>query len=304
MNTLVELQNDFQEYKDSYIPQLNSLFTKGCLTYKEPLMGLNELYFFMSYILDEKANPPENRNEVALFFVYKSTVTISAIAKCLESGIQIAAIGLLRNLFEIYIDLLILLEDQSQVEKRAQLFLNFSHIEQWAHYQSYQKLIERENNNKKDVKELKKYFDQLFPSDVLKNVVANHKKYSGDYNPKKPYHWAWSLFKNHDKGNKNWNPNFEFLSNYFDVYHDYLSYYGITSKAVHNSPLSHFLIKNSSNLTTTDPVYSYETGSIAGLSFQLGEKILSHFLKFAFQKKQKLFREYLQRVFLNCKWIS
>lgn len=193
--------------------------------YRFFLKNLEYFYYMTTYISDQKSEA-KGENSI-LFSVYnKAALDLYGIFNCLNSGLEIQASILLRSLFENFIDVLIIFEDESQIPSRINLFSNFSHIKRWKHID--------------EIFEANKKYSSI--SQVLeeKEISSYHnlyEKFKMNYQfDKLNPHWAGKVFET--KFGKNKNVNLYNICEYFGEHclEEYLRVYTSLSISVHNSP--------------------------------------------------------------------
>jgi len=232
---------------------------------REPYIGglnvLYDIYMFQNYLVDnikEFFNNPVNKT-LTLFFI-KVSGDLFALRQCLMVGQLISASSISRNIFETYIDTRLILDKDS--EERSTLYENHQYVLIWLRMQTYKKYIEELELNANLPIEIKKaeidYYGDLYKEVDEKTIKENYEKVKEDYHPKYPYHWAWKIFKDETKKQKN--PSREFICKKLGIYNDYLHVYSTSSLAVHNQPfMANFIIKKEQQGITSTPIFSDTT---------------------------------------------
>jgi len=185
--------------------------------------------------------------EKAFLTIYnKAALDFLGIYHCLYQGLEIQAQIIYRSLYETYIyNEFIFKED---TEERVKLFYNFQFIVRWNHIQISMKnnpeYIERMKINEKRLELYKEYYDRFIY----------------DYNQKRPYHWAYKIFKEKLNGR---NPSLldicKYLGEHFVM--EYNSVYGISSTNIHPSSIlgDYFTVPGENvNLSINAPRYNDE----------------------------------------------
>lgn len=198
--------------------------------YSDALELLKKFYFINNYLFDNIFEPIKGDNDLLLSLCSKSSLNIFGIYNCLNNGLFIESTILIRSLFETFIIVELITREDSY--NRLKLFSNFHFIEVYNH------LLENE-------KLLKKGFIKKLPidEDFKNKIVSKYNEVKNDYNPERPYHWAWKIFRD-ELGEKR-NPSLKFICSKLgkDFEFDYVKLYSTFSKPVHGSPTIQNVIK-------------------------------------------------------------
>ena len=252
-------------YYNKVDPILNSYLINGRKRYEKLLKGLYDFYIFMSYQLDEQIIPNDDTIDTVRGLYAKSALTLYAIYTCLYNGLSSEASSLLRCLFEIYLNIkLILIKDS---DTRIRLFYNYKYIQQWLSIQKNKELLKEGLIDETRFKE-------VYPDDLIKITEDKFQKIKEDYHPKHPYHWEWKIFKN-DLNNRN--PNISYIAKHLGHKVDYVKIYSTLSISVHSSPLIENIISEGKTKTLS-PLFNEHIVHTAFISLDYSGKIVTELI--------------------------
>ena len=160
---------------------------------------------------------------------------------------------LLRSIFENLLNLEIILKEETQ--ERLNLYYEYRPVERWINLEENKKLAKKSEDYKNK-------FHLQFPEKRIEEIIHDFNKVKDNYNPKRPYHWAWKIYKN-ELGKKN--PSIKFLCEKVGRLSDYTKIYSSLSISVHGSANIENLIKIGDSITIT-PRFSEQIYLIGGLS--------------------------------------
>ncbi len=272
------------KYKEIVGPGLRRLLEEERTPYLKSLNVLYDIYMFQNYLLDNQVeyfNKPGNPT-LSLFFT-KAAGDIFALRQCLMVGQLVSASSIERNIFETYVNTRLVLEKDS--ESRFQLFEEYQHALLWDRVRSYKNYLQELESDKtipdEKLNSEKEYFQNLYRDIDMEVIESNYQKVKENYHPKYPYHWAWRIYKDENKGN---NPNLSFICKKLGIYNDYLHVYATSSLAVHNQPLLANMMTRRGGITSV-PIFTETTNSIAGISTSLVNEIIIMILEYADSNK-------------------
>ena len=276
-------REELERYKSIATPGLQKLMDEERAPYRKKLDALYDIYMFQNYLIDnfqEFFNNPANKT-LSLFFI-KASGDLFAIRQCLMVGQLISASSIERNIFETYIDTRLIIEKDT--EERSNLYENYQHVLLWDRIKTYKKYLEELDFDTDIPEEVKKsekiYYENLYKDINEDAAMKNYEDVKNNYHPKYPYHWAWKIFKDEIKDQRN--PNREFLCKKLGIYNDYLHVYSTNSLAVHNQPfMANFMTRKGREGITSVPVFSETTASIAGISASLVIEIIMMILEYS-----------------------
>ena len=243
-NIINKYDKILKDYHDGVLSEIFPILEKQRKKYNSILNKMNDFYFLTNYISEHGGLETKNDFEKAFLTIYnKAALDLLGIYHCLYQGLEIQAGIIYRSIYETYVyNDFIFKED---TEEKAKLFYNFQFIERWNHIQKSMKnnpkYIEKMKIDKKRLELYKKYYDRFIY----------------DYNPKRPYHWAYKIFKEKLNGR---NPNLLDICKYLGEYYvrEYNSVYGISSTQTHPSSIlgDYFTVAGENvNLSINAPRY-------------------------------------------------
>lgn len=188
------------------------------------LNGLFHFYLFCSYLVDSNLFPNDEKYTSLKILYAKSPLALFGIYNCLQNGLVTEGAILLRSLFETYFNVKLILKND--IEERLKLFDEFRFVEQWNNLQANKKLL-------KNSKLSKDTFDKTFTPSLVKEIEEKYSLVKSNYHPNLSHHWAWKIFKNETKDQRN--PSIAFIADKLDLGSDYVKVYGTLSIPVHNS---------------------------------------------------------------------
>lgn len=256
-------ENELNDYKNHILPQLNESIISERIPYILPINGLLNFYMLALYLLDNSKTFFTEPAKFPLNLIFTKTATdLVSLHQCLSIGQRVSSSYIIRSIFETYIDLKLIAD--SDTEFRMKLYEDFMIVSKWNHYNNYKKYIVRLESERKTVelKEAEQNFNTLLKNEDFEAVERKYKNISANYHPKRPYHWAWFIFKDKLKGE---NPKKNFICEQLGLYSDYLQVYTSTSLAIHNDPLAiNLLIKK--GYPTPSPNFSKNITEFSGLA--------------------------------------
>jgi hypothetical protein len=170
---------DLQNYSESLVPKFQNKLKLEGSKYESIVKKLYDLYILYSFIVDEKLSTRKNTFSAIMLFYGKSSHSILGIYNCLKNGLVSEAVILLRNVFEILVNVKLILE--KDVEERIKLWDNFRFVSDWNNYQSNLNLLSE------GILTLNQ-FEKTFNTKFIKEIELNYNKVKGNYHPKFPYH--------------------------------------------------------------------------------------------------------------------
>jgi hypothetical protein len=258
---LDQYDEKLKNYSDECVPIYKNSLNKGRQPYELILKGLFDFYVFCSYLLDENIIPKDDESSTITKLFIKGSLNLHGIYTCLNSGLNSEAPTLVRSLLENYLTLKLLLEKDT--DERIKLYENFKYVQQWGSIKKNLDLLEagiitlpqfQATNPKHRIDRLEKKFDKI----------------KSDYHPKRPYHWAWKIFK---ENHKTPNPSLRQIAYHLNEQFDYEKTYAVLSISVHSSPLIENMIKNGKSFTLV-PSFSTRTINLTLLSIDYMGKII------------------------------
>lgn len=225
-----KIEININQYIDKFSKPLKVKLDKERGKYNYALELLYKFYLINNYLFDNIFEPIEGDNDLLLSLCSKSSLNIFGIYNCLNNGLFIESTILIRSLFETYVNVELISREDSY--NRLKLFSNFHYIEVYNHLKENERLLEKGIINKLPVNK-----------DFRKKIIEKFNQVKNDYNPSRPYHWAWKIFKDDLKNNQN--PSLKFICSKLgsDFEFDYLKLYSTFSKPVHSSPTIQNVIK-------------------------------------------------------------
>jgi hypothetical protein len=278
-----EVVKEIDAEMDSYIAHIYEPYKKVLNSkrapYQKQLDFLSNFYVLLHFISDKYRNFFNTLpvNALGLFYS-KIGSDIISIRQCLFMGQLLSASSIERNIFETYVDTLLILENDT--EERIRLYMDYEHVELWLKYEEYKRdLTDLESNPDiagDQIESARYHFNQLFKKEEIPLLVEAYEKIKDNYHPKTPYHWAWKIFKDKIKGQ---NPKLNFICKYLGIYDDYQQVYSTASLAVHNSPLMRNFLSDGEGMSSI-PIFNETLKSIAGISLNLSIEIINKIFRY------------------------
>jgi Family of unknown function (DUF5677) len=240
-------------YANSVQNSFHYYLEKECVPYQPFLKYLYDFYLFSSYLVDNDLFKNDDKYLPLRLLFAKSCMTFYSVYLLLQNGLLIEASILLRSLFEAYLSVKLIV--QQDTDERLRLYGNYSKVERWNYLQSNKKLVQVGKLRQED-------FERTFNAQLVKNIEAEYEDVKSDYHPQKPYQWTWKIYQPILKGN---NPSNRFIAQQLNLEFDYVKIYSLTSGFVHNSPNLAKLISDG-NAISLSPRFGdliYSDGCIA-----------------------------------------
>ena len=255
---LSEYYKESQIIIDRYIKEKRRPYTKL-------LKGIYEFYIFCSYLLDEKIIKPSAENDIILGLYSKSCLSLYGIYSCLKDGLASEAASLLRNLFETYLNVKLILEFDS--DYRIRLFNDFKYVQRYLSIKQNQDLL-----SKGLITEER--FEKTYPKQLIDETYNKYDEIKDNYHPKIPYSWAWAIFKDKINGK---NPSVRTIAIHLGEEFDYVKLYSTMSIPVHSSPLIENIIGDG-KVKTLAPLFNEHIVGLSFLSLDIVGKVISELL--------------------------
>ena len=289
--------NELEKYKLLVAPGMRQLIDEERAPYKKQLDFLYEAYMFQNYLLDHQDDllGKSVNKTVSLFFI-RAASDLFALRQCLMVGQLVTAATIERNIFQTYVDMRLVLNDE--IEERSKLYEEYQYVLLWNRIKTHKKyLAELESDpNVSDEKRNseKEYFDNLYKDFGIKQIEENYEKVKVNYHPKYPYNWAWKIFKDELKDKKKLT--LEFICRKLGIYDDYLHVYATSSLAVHNQPFVANFMTRKDGITSV-PIFNDTINSIAGISASFVIDIFILLLKYSNSEKFEEIEFYLNHIY-------
>jgi len=243
-----------KEYANKVLPGFWHTLQNQRRPFQPFLDKLFNFYLFCSYLADSNFFLNDERYPSLNILYVKACLALFGIHNCLQYGLVTESAVLLRSLFESFLNVKLIL--QKDTEERMRLFDDFRYVEQWNSLQANKNLL-------KEGKISKEIFDRTFTPDLINKIEKNYLSVKSNYHPTNPYHWAWKIFKNETKNQRN--PTIYFIANKLGLSTDYVKVYGSLSASVHNSP-SLLNLVSTGNVITLAPNFSESIHNIGCLA--------------------------------------
>lgn len=255
--------------------------------YNKLLKGVYDFYIFCSYLLDEKIIQPNSENNTIFGLYSKSCLSLYGIYSCLSEGLSSEAAALLRNQFETYLNIKLILE--SDIDYRIRLFNDFKYVQRYLSIKQNQNLL-----SKGLIKEER--FNKTYPKQLVDETQKKYDEIKHNYHPKIPYSWAWAIFKDKINGR---NPSIRTIAIHLGEEFDYVKLYSTMSISVHSSPLIENLI-GEGEVFTLAPLFNEHIVGLSFLSLDISGKVISELLnKYADIQTSEEISTYMNAYFLS-----
>lgn len=250
------------EYTEEMEPAFKAYVKEKRKIHSNIVERLIAFYMFASYLIDEGILKENKENEPIMFLYLRSSLSLLGIHSCLKNGLVTEGAILLRSIFELYVNLKLILEKDT--ESRIMLYSEYRHIESWLKLKSKRKLLQEDLISQER-------FDMTFTVEETEMIDAKYESIKVNYHPKIPYHWAWKIFKS---GKKNINPSIKSICVHFGMKKEYDDVYSTMSIVVHSSTLVDNFMKLNGRKTLV-PTFNENIKSIGVNGLDLAGRILS-----------------------------
>ena len=250
---LKKYDQEFNQYGSEITPRLNKYIENNRQPFLEFFDKLWKYYVYSAFLIDDKFKKYVDGFDPIFTFFTKSFISLNAIYNLLYNGVPSEASTLLRSIFENLINLEIIIEKDSKF--RLKLFDNYKYVEKWLNYK------ENESYSHTSKEELNK-FKIAFPKEKIIKINQDYERVKQDYHPKKPYKWAWYIFK---KELNNRNPSIKFFCQKLNRNDDYFRVYSVLSIPAHGSStvLNLMKVKNSISVAPTFNDHTLRIGAMS-----------------------------------------
>lgn len=250
------------EYTEEMEPAFKAYVEEKRKIHSNIVERLIAFYMFTSYLIDEGILKENKENEPIMFLYLRSSLSLLGIHSCLKDGLVTEGAILLRSIFEIYVNLKLILEKDT--ESRINLYSEYRHIDSWLMLKRKRKLLQDDLISQER-------FNMTFTVEEAELIDAKYESIKVNYHPKIPYHWAWKIFKS---GNKDRNPSIKSICAHLGIKKEYDDAYSTMSIVVHSSPLVDNFMKLN-NRKTLVPIFNENIKSIGVYGLDIAGRILS-----------------------------
>lgn len=252
---------ELQSYANVVVQPLENYLEKERQPYQPFLKRLFDFYLFSSYLLGVGLIPKEDKNKPLGILFVKASLTFYGVYTSLQNGLVTEASTSLRSLFEAYLNIKLILQEDT--ETRLRLYDNFAKVERWNNFQANLRLVEEGKLTKED-------FAKTFNPELIEKTKAEYEEVKTDYHPTRPYHWAWKVYSATPKDR---NPSISFIAKHLKLDLDYVKVYSSLSISVHNSPSVINLVSNGHSISLA-PKFSEMISTIGGIALDYIIKII------------------------------
>jgi Family of unknown function (DUF5677) len=265
---LTKYDTELQEYVRRVDPLFTDYLAKERTPYQPVLQYLFKFYFFMSYLVENGLVPNDDKNVALRVILGKASLSLFAIYNLLNNGILTEASSSLRSLFEVYVNLKLILD--KDVDVRMKLFENFEIVEKWNNLNSNLDLMKAGNLSLEQ-------FDKTMSPSTVRKIQSDYESIKADYHPRKPFHWAWKIYSGVLPGGGN--PSLRFIADKMGLSFDYVKVYSPTSIAVHGSANLVNVLSSGSSISIA-PQFRTIILSDACITLDYGAKIIELLLDY------------------------
>lgn len=253
---------EMAEYTEEMEPAFKAYVEEKRKIHSNIVDRLIAFYMFASYLIDEGILKENKENKPIMFLYLRSSLSLLGIHSCLKNGLVTEGAILLRSIFEIYVNLKLILEEDT--ESRLKLYSEYRHIDKWL-------MLENKREQLQDDLINQERFNMAYTIEEAELIDANYQSIKVNYHPKIPHHWAWKIFKS---GNNNRNPSIKSICDYLGIKKEYNDVYPTMSIVVHSSPLVDNLMKLNKRKTLA-PIFNESIKSIGVYGLDIAGRILS-----------------------------
>ncbi|AFH60576.1 DUF5677 domain-containing protein [Paenibacillus caseinilyticus] len=233
-----------QKYSNEVVPHFDNLLFEESKPFHDLYKRIFDLYLISSYLVDIKLFPNTIPEVDSIKILYsKASLSLLALHQCLSTGLIEDASVILRSLLETRVTLKTLLAENTL--ERLKLYREFSHVVRW------QKLTKDRQDLSNGVISMEE-FSKTYEGIDIADIEATYKLVKDNYHPKRPYHWAWKIFKDETQGQ---NPSFGLLCSKLGFDDEYSRMYSSLSLLAHSVSISEITLARD-NLITVAPRFS------------------------------------------------
>jgi hypothetical protein len=275
-----EIDNQIGKYRASIEESFFRFLENERSIYNQSLDLLLHFYFFNSYLADEVFKSVKSNEDVLLTLLSKTSLNVFGIYNCLRNGLIIESSMILRSIFETCVNIELIVRGNQ--EERIKLFSDFHFIEVYNHIKQNEKLLQNGIIKKLPVN-----------NEFKLKIEEKYNQVKINYNLKRPYHWAWKIFK--DEIGENNNPSLRLICKKLgkDYEYDYVKLYSTVSKSVHTSPTTQNILK-SKNIVSNAPNFSKLINGDVYLTIEYASKIVKNVLEYYKQENHEMIILFLE----------
>lgn len=255
MEIIKKYYKRFENHNEIASPILNKLMSDGRTPYDELFNGLFKYYIICDYILSANIIPKTPKDETIRQLFASASKSFFSVAILLQNGIPSSAAVVLRQLFETFLNLKLILKEDT--ENRINLYENFI-------FAARQFAIDRDRKLIADGKITKEEFDKHYTKEQIDETKTKFEKIKDDYSNAS---WCWKFMRSKGNGSGS----IKEIAREVDCLFDYDKVYGILSKIAHSNKVAMIFVGK-----TSAPVF--DKSIIETLSF-LALGYMSHVFK-------------------------
>ena len=165
---LRQWDSDLEIYCDRVVPKFQEKLKNESLNYSSILKKLYDLYILYSFIIDDKLTSLDDTFSSIMLFYGKASHAILGIYSCLKCGLVSESVILLRTIFEIYVNVKLILE--KNIDERIKLWDDFRFISEWNNYKANLNLLSTGIITLED-------FEGTFTPELIKDIGIHPVKY-------------------------------------------------------------------------------------------------------------------------------
>ena len=245
-----EVLDKYDNVMDSYIKEVMPNYASimdEINTKNSPILNkLFNYYLFAAYWVDEKIFPDDKTLNPLIILYSKTALSLHGIYSCLSAGLITEASILLRNLFESFVTISLITEED--VSERMKLYADYKYIVQRNKLNDFNQML-ASGAIKQSV------FDDMFPADRIEFLENKYEEIKNNYHPKYPKHWAWKIFE----GKRN--PTIFEICKKLGLEMEYQRIFNTLSEVAHSSPLVEHMITLDNSIRIA-PFHSEHIGRI------------------------------------------
>lgn len=257
----VNISEEFTNYLTIINNNFDVMLNTKRIPYYFSLNKLYKFYIFCSYLLDKNNTIPIDNHIRPIINLYcKSANMLFGIYSCLNNGLILESSLILRSIFELYINIKLILEKDTL--NRLKLYNEYGFVEKKYQLDANKKLIGK-NIISKDTMS---HIDE-------NEIIFNYNTIKNNY--KKGEKWWWNIYKNRKKNGIS----LQYVCEDLGCAEDYVKLYSTMSILTHTSPLIRNIYEYG-NKILLQPQFNDSTTGIAELSFEYTYKIIYKILSY------------------------
>ncbi|MFH1850775.1 MAG: DUF5677 domain-containing protein [Candidatus Neomarinimicrobiota bacterium] len=283
------LVEKFEAYEKETVTIFEGYLKERRSCYDRLFSNMYKLYILFNFLVDDQHVLDLEKAKTPIAILYaKTALSHFGIYHCLFNGLIIEASILLRSLFEIYVDVKVILE--KDVEDRIPLWYDFKYITRKKQLDKNLELLESQKISLEQ-------FESTYPLHRVKKANEEYENVKANYNNGKSNHWAWSIYSNIARA-QNKPITTKFICEQLGISSQYVKVFSALSISTHSDSLiENLLVDRGKN--TCAPIFNSNTISIGALAVLYAGSIIEDVVKYLQYEYFKVFMDILAEISLS-----